>query len=373
MNSIRPLSAFALSAIILASAEAQPPSAKEAREALIGQIAAATESDGPGCVAGIASRGRLIASHASGYANLELMVPLGTEMAFDIGSASKQFTAISAAILVRRGMLDLDADIRTYLPDMHRFDPPIRVSDLIYHSSGLPDVYEPLSWQFGGVDANQYPSDLIPKMARGISKLKFDPGSQFEYSNIGYLLLAEIVENVSGESLRAFADSNIFRPMGMTSTAFRDNSRELIPNRASAYSLSADEKIWEWRHSDFDIMGDGGVYSTLGDLAKWYNFFADPSLLEGGNDMLSLILTPGSYTETGASYRGMPIDYGFGVQILNYKGQKVIGHPGGWAGYATVPYYFPERDFAIIALCNMQRREVVTAVLNEGARLASPD
>jgi len=274
--------AIGLISLTVATAASAVPSRKAANAALDGALAKAMVTTGPGCVAGIASGGEIIASRAVGSANLELNVPMRTDMAFDIGSTSKQFTAISAAILARRGKLDLDADIRTYLPDMHAFDPPIRVRDLIHHSSGLPDVYEPLTWQFGDPDGNRYPADLTLRMARGMTDLKFKPGTQYEYSNIGYLLLGEIVEKVSGQTLRAFADANIFKPMGMANTAFKDDMREIVPNRASAYSLKADGKTWEWRHSDFDVMGDGGVYSTLADLATWYNVYADPSKLEGG-------------------------------------------------------------------------------------------
>jgi len=344
---------------------------KRAEALLKERFAALLPVDGPGCVKGIASGGSLIASRASGFANLELKVPMTTAMAFDIGSTSKQFTALSAAILARRGKLDLDADIRTYLPDMHAFDPPIRVRDLIHHSSGLHDVYEALTWQFGDPDGNRYPADLTLRMARGMKDLKFKPGSQYEYSNIGYLLLGEIVDKVSGQTLRAFADANIFKPMGMANTAFKDDLREIVPNRASAYSLKADGKTWEWRHSDFDVMGDGGVYSTLADLAKWYNVYADPSKLEGGKALIDMVLTPGVYSEKGATWRGQPMDYGFGVQMFSHNGQKAIGHAGGWAGYATAPYYFPAGDFAVIAICNMRKVEVLNAVLDTGALLAA--
>ncbi|WP_430388323.1 serine hydrolase domain-containing protein [Blastomonas fulva] len=363
---------MATAALASSAAVPAPPGKAEADAALDRYLVGAmtTAAAGPGCVAGIASGGKLLAERASGLANLELNVPMRTDMAFDIGSTSKQFTALSAAILARRGQLDLDADIRTYIPDIHAFDPPIRVKHLIYHSSGLPDVYQPLEWLYGDSDGNRYPASVTLDMSRGIKQLKFAPGSQYEYSNLGYLLLGQIVEKVSGQTLRAFADANIFRPMGMTSTAFHDDARELVPNRASAYSLKADGKTWEWRHSDFDVMGDGGVYSTLGDLAKWYGVYSDPSRLEGGQALMDMVLTPGSYTEKGASYLGQPMNYGFAVQMLTHKGQKVIGHAGGWAGYATAPYYFPARDFAVIAICNVRKREVLDAVLDAGAALA---
>lgn len=339
--------------------------------ALESVIASATIPGGPGCVAGVAKDGRLLAARATGLANMELKVPMRPDMAFDIGSTSKQFTALSAAILARRGKLDLDADIRTYLPDMHAFDPPIRVRHLIAHSSGLPDVYEPLTWQYGDPDGNNYPSDLTLKMARGIRKLEAEPGSTYAYSNLGYLLLAEIVEKVSGQALRAFADENIFRPMGMANTAFKDDPREIVPNRANAYSLKPDGRTWEWRHSDFRVMGDGGVWSTLGDLAKWVAVYSDPSRLPDGAELMKLALTPAAYTKTGASWRGQPLDYGFGIQILEHKGRRLVGHAGNWAGYATVPYVAADNGVGVIAICNVRDVKVLNAVLDATATLAA--
>jgi CubicO group peptidase (beta-lactamase class C family) len=362
-----------LAGVALSTPAAAAPDSARVNAALESVIKSATIADGPGCVAGVAKGGRLLAARATGLANMELKVPMRTDMAFDIGSTSKQFTALSAAILARRGKLDLDADIRTYLPDMHAFDPPIRVRHLIHHSSGLPDVYEPLSWQYGDPDGNNYPSDLTLRMARGVRSVEFEPGSQYAYSNLGYLLLAEIVEKASGQTLRAFADANIFKPMGMANTAFKDDPRELVPNRASAYSLKPDGKTWEWRHSDFRVMGDGGVYSTLGDLAKWYGVYADPSKLEGGADLMKLVLTPATYSKTGASWRGQPLDYGFGVQMLKHNGRRLIGHAGGWAGYATVPYVSPESGVAVIAICNVRDVKVLNAVLDAAAGFADQE
>lgn len=364
---------FLAGSIYLGAASATAaPDVAETEAALDRVIAAVGAGDGPGCVTGVASGGRVLAWRAAGSANLELGVPLSRQSAFDIASTSKQFTAVSAAILARRGKLDLDADIRTYLPDMHPFDPPIRVRDLIHHSSGLPDVYEPLSWQFGDEDGNRYPPELTLRTARGIKALRFAPGTKYEYSNLGYLLLAEIVETVSGQTLRRFAQENIFGPMGMTNTHFHDNMREVVPNRASAYTLAPDGR-WEWRHSDFDVVGDGGVYSTLDDLAKWYDVYADPSKLEGGRALLDMLTTPATYTQSGATYRGKPIGYGFAMQMFEHNGQKVVGHPGGWGGYGTVPYYFPAGNLTVIAMCNTRRIEVLDAVLDAGARLAAGD
>lgn len=329
------------------------------------------KADGaPGCVTGVARDGRLVAARADGLANLEHGIPLDVDMAFDIGSASKQFTATSVALLARRGLIDLDADIRRYLPEMPELAQPITVRQLIHHSAGLPDVYAPLAQLFGDSDGNLYPSAYTLEMAERTQRTNFVPGERFEYSNVGYLVLGRLVERVSGQSLRAFAEANIFGPLGMSRTHFHDDFREIVPKRASAYSLKPDGKTWEWRHSDFTVMGDGGVYSTLGDLARWFDNFSRPRL-EGGQALVDLLLTPGRYGEQGATYRQAPIEYGFGLQMYRWKEARVIGHPGGWAGYGSAPYYFPDANLTVIALCNGPRREVIDAVLDIGAELAA--
>ena len=348
--------AVTITALPCVAGEIEPASAQDLLDEAFAPL---FSTDDPGCVYGIARNGDVIAHGVGGLANLELAAPLKRNSRFDIGSTSKQFTAASAAILARRGKLDLDADIRRYVPEMHAFDPPIRVRHLIHHSSGLYDPYEPLSWLYNDEYGTQYPSDYTLRMAFGMKTLKSEPGTVYEYSNLGYLLLGLIVERVSGVSLREFADENIFKPLGMSETHFHDNAKEIVPNRASAYRRTADGAGWEWTHSDFTVMGDGGVYSTLDDLAKWYGVFSDPSKLEGGKRLFDLLLTPGEYSEKGATFIGLPIKYGFGIQMYDDNGVELIGHPGGWAGYVTTPYFVRAADATLITLCNTRYQAVV--------------
>ena len=350
-------------AVVCTSSNAQDLSPEEAQRILDENFAPLFDDSNPGCVYGVARHGEIIASGVGGRANLELNVSLTRSSAFDIGSAAKQFTATSAAILARRGKLDLDADIREYLPEMHAFDPPIRVRHLIHHSSGLHDPYAPLSWLYGNEYGNAYPSEFTLRMARGMTSLKSEPGAVYEYSNLGYLLLGQIVERVSGQSLRQFAHENIFEPLEMNNTHFHDNAREIIPNRASAYKRAADGEGWEWTHSDFTVMGDGGAYSTIDDLAKWYGVFSDPSKLEGRKKLFDLITTPGAYSETGVTFIGVPAEYLFGNFKMTHEGVDLIGHPGGWAGYATTPFYVPSIDATLITMCNTRYQKVVDATL----------
>ena len=343
--------AFAASPTLSASDVGAPLTSAKAKALLDERLGGLGTPDGPGCVSAIARDGQVLATRAKGLANLELKVALTPDSVFDIGSTSKQFTAASIAILSRRGKIDLDADIRTYLPELKVLPKPVTVRQLIHHSGGYPDPYEALERLYGDHDGNLYPSDATLKMAAGTTRTEFEPGEKYAYSNVGYLLLGQIVERVSGQSLRAFAEANIFAPLGMSHTHFHDNYQELTPNRASAYGRDADGKTWIWRHSDFTIMGDGGVFSTDGDLAKWYDNFSHPRL-EGGQALVDLLLTPGVYRSGPATYRGHPVEYGFGVMIDRSSGAAIIGHPGSWAGYGSIPYFAPAHGLGVIVLCN---------------------
>lgn len=345
------------------------PSPRDTANLLDRRFAAMFAPHEPGCVIGIAQGGTLIATRGYGLANLDYGLPMKPDTVFDIGSASKQFTAAAVAILARRGKVDLDADIRTYLPAMQQFDPPVTVRQLIHHSSGLPDPYDPLETLFHSRDGNYYPSELTLRMAEGTKSTKFKPGSRYEYSNVGYLLLAQIVERVSGKRFRDFANENIFQPLGMTRTHVHDDIGMIVPNRATAYSLSQSGDRWEMRHSDFVLPGDGSVYSTVGDLAKWYGSFASPRL-EGGAELVRMLLTPGEYSEQGPSYIGHPIRYAYGIQVFEWNGEPVFGHPGGWAGFGSVPYHFPRRNITIVSLCNTRKPDVLRTVLDLGAQLS---
>jgi CubicO group peptidase (beta-lactamase class C family) len=326
-------------------------------------------TDEPGCVAGIARDGVLLAHQAYGLANMEHGIPMSIGMVFDIGSASKQFTAMSAAKLSLEGRLDLDADIIEYLPELGAKQYPITVRHLVHHSSGLPDPYPAMEWLSGNPDTIGISSDLPLKMARGMHALNFKPGQRYEYSNIGYLLLGQIVERVSGQALRAYVDEHFFQPLGMHTTHIHDDIQQLVPLRASAYDRDVNTGAWRWRHSDFDVAGDGAVYSTLADMARWFEVFTDPSRLADGEALLELALTMGDYAEGNPSYRGDAMGYAFGLMISGEGAGRRIGHPGGWGGYASASFYFPASRAAVISLCNVRRVEVLDAVIAIGPQL----
>jgi CubicO group peptidase (beta-lactamase class C family) len=333
----------------LAHAQIQPATESAIRSVLTGFVAA----DGPGCALGISQHGELLYSEGFGLANLEHNIPISPETIFDTGSVSKQFVAASIALLSLRGELDLNADVRTYLPELPEHEYPITVRQLVAHSGGFPDVYKLLEILGHEEDGNFYPSELTLEMIYRMKKLEFEPGTKFEYSNAGYLLLAQVVEKVSGQTLREFTQDNIFGPLGMEHTHFHDNYREIVPNRAFGYGLDS-EGNWEVRNSNFYVVGDGGLYTTVGDLARWDgNFYANQ--LGGGTEFTDLILSPFKYSETGAEMRGQKVDYAFGLFLDTYQGEARVWHTGGWAGFAAAFMRFPQKGVSLVLLCNQKK------------------
>ena len=315
----------------------------------------------PGCVAGVAAGGEVIASGAYGLANLEHSVPNTESTVFRIGSVSKQFTAASIALLVLEDSLALDADVRSILPDLPDLASEITVRHLISHSSGLPDVYSGLAQTLGDEDGNFYPSEFVLHAIRRTRQLEFPPGERFEYSNEGYLLLAQVVEAISGKTLATFADENIFQPLSMVDTHFHDDYRVIVPNRAHGYGKNASGE-WEIRNSNFHVVGDGGVFTTLADFARWEGNFFDNVLGSDNNAFTEMMETPRVYVDEEAQLGGRNIDYAFGLIIWQHSGRRAIGHRGSWAGYRAAAVRFPEEKVSIMAFCNFNEADSLVRV-----------
>lgn len=300
------------------------------------------KNDMPGCSVGAVKDGRLVYKRGFGMANLDYDVPNTPSTLFNLASASKQFTAASIALLAQQGKLSLDDDIRKYVPEMPKYDDTITIRHLIHHTSGIRD-YQALVFFGGlGVDNDYSDKDILNILARQ-KNLSFKPGAKHQYSNSGYHLLGIIVGRVSGKSLRAFAEENIFKPLGMKNTLFYDNRFEVIKNRASGYMVGPGNRI-RARSSLFDLVGGGGVLTTVEDLYLWDQNFYEPKV--GNKELISLLTTPGTLNS------GEKMDYAFGLVRTEYKGLPVIQHGGNMSGYRAQISRFPEQKFTAIALCN---------------------
>ena len=300
------------------------------------------KKDMPGCSVGAVKDGKLVYKRAFGMANLDYDVPNTTSTLFNLASSSKPFTAASIALLAQQGKLSLDDDIRKYLPEMPKYEDTITIRHLIHHSSGIRE-YQALVL-FGGLGSdNAYSDKAILNMLARQKNISFKPGTKHQYSNSNYHLLGIIVGRVSGKSLREFAEENIFKPLGMKNTLFFDNRNEVVKNRASGYMVGPDKSI-RVRASLFDLVGGGGVLTTVEDLSLWVQNFFEPKI--GNKELMSLLSAPGTLNN------GEKMGYAFGLFLNKYKGLPVIKHSGNMSGYRSQIMSFPEQKFTAVALCN---------------------
>ena len=299
--------------------------------------------DSPGCSIGVIKDGKLVYKRGYGAANLDYNVPLTSESVFYIASTSKQFTAASILLLVRRGTISLDDDIRKYFPELPRYESPITVNHLIHHTSGVRDYLELLGMAGRKMDEPFGNEEAVELIARQ-KGLNFKPGEKFSYSNSNYVLMAEIVRRASGKSLREFADENIFRPLGMTNTHFNDDRTAVVKNRVVSYA-----QISPGRYTQFvktiEAMGDGNLLTTVEDLAKWDQNFYDNNV--GGEGFSQQLLTRTKLNN------GEEIPYAFGLANEVFKGLKAVAHGGGFMGFRTEMIRFLEQRFTAICLCNV--------------------
>lgn len=300
------------------------------------------KTDLPGCSVGAVQDGRLVYKRAFGMANLDYDVPNTNSTLFNLASASKPFTAMSIALLASQGKLSLDDDIRKYVPEIPKYPETVTIRHLLYHTSGIRE-YQALVF-FAGMNPDNALSDktVLDMLARQKNP-SFAPGSKYQYSNSNYHLLGIIVARAGGKSLRAFAEENIFKPLGMKNTMFFDNRFEVVKNRATGYRVGQDKSV-RVRASLFDLVGGGGVLTTVEDLALWMQNFYEPKV--GNPELIRLLTAPGTLND------GEKTGYAFGLFLNKYKGLPVIKHSGNMTGFRAQIASFPEQKFTAIALCN---------------------
>jgi len=295
----------------------------------------------PGCSLGVIENGEMSYSRGYGMASLDHGVPLGPRSVFRIASTSKQFTAFAIQLLVDRGEVDLDSDVRTYLPELPEFESPVTVRQLLNHTSGYRD-YLALNYLAGLRDDDYYTDPEVLDLLSRQRELNFAPNDRHLYSNSGYFLLGQIVLRASGETLREFAAAEIFGPLDMRQTHFHDDHNEIVPNRAVGYAPTDDG--YEISLTTLEMIGDGGVFTTVEDLALWDANFYNPEV--GTAATLERMLT------TGVLNDGEAIEYASGLSVGDYQGLRKISHGGAFVGYRAQLIRFPDQRLSVICLCN---------------------
>ena len=301
-------------------------------------------SDTPGCVVGVAVDGKPVLVKAYGMANLEYGIRLRPDTVFESGSVAKQFTAAAIALLCQDGKLSLDDPVRKHVPEVPDLGKPILIRHLLNHTSGLRSQWGLMSLAGRPTGLNVHTVDEILELVARMKELNFEPGAEYLYCNTGYTLLGVVVARVSGRSLDAFCQERLFGPLGMTRTQWRDDFREVVADRATAYGRREDGAFYT-NMSFTNAIGNGGLLTTVGDLLVWNENLDNPRV--GGRAFVDQLETRGRLND------GSEIEYAQGLSVTAYKGVREVSHSGSTAGYQTFLARFPEARLSIAVLSNV--------------------
>ncbi len=306
----------------------------------------------PGAAVLVVRDGRAVFRRGYGVTDLRSLRPIDAKTNFRLASFTKQFTAACIMLLAHDGKLHYDDHLTDFFPEFPAYGKAITVRNLLNHTSGLEDYGELMMKQYPDTPPEKVPQildagvlELLERQTSG----KFSPGSKWEYSNSGYAVLAMIVEKVSGKSFGEFLRERIFVPLKMKNTLAYEKGKNEVPHRA--YGHTKDKDVW--RETDQSptsaVLGDGGIYSSLDDLAKWDRALREHTLLSEA-EMLPALMQP---TDGPAKLdEGQAVSYGFGWFLDPYQGHKRMSHDGGTIGFRTTIQRFPDDKLTIIVLAN---------------------
>lgn len=300
------------------------------------------KTNSPGCALGVYRDGEIVYARGYGMANLEYGIAISPQSIFRIGSTSKQFTAMVVALLAEEGKLGLEDDIRKFFPELPDYGKTITVRHLIHHTSGIRDYLTLAALAGWGEDFSI--AEALGIIARQ-KTLNFEPGEKFLYSNSNYFLMAILVERVTGRTLREWAAEHLFKVLGMNNTHFHDDHRHIVRNRADGYSPGDGGYYIDM--TILDMVGDGGILTSVEDLLLWdRNFYAN-RLGKARCELIGEITTPGRLND------GEALDYAFGLMVGEHRGLKRIEHGGSFVGFRAQMIRYPEQRFSVAVLCNL--------------------
>jgi CubicO group peptidase (beta-lactamase class C family) len=289
--------------------------------------------DSPGGEVAVFRNGKAIFAKAYGMADLTHQIPFTVETPTNIGSTSKQFTAFAIMLLVEEGKVDLDADVRSYIPELPDLGEVVRVRHLLTHTSGYREFLNLTIMAGRRLDHGDYidRGELISIVQRQPA-LQNSPGAEWNYNNTAFGLLAVIVERLSGMSFPEFMVVRVFGPLGMTHTRVRQSPEAIVPGMAQGYTPGGPTGYIESRDL-FGAMGAGGIYSTAGDLGKWLANYANPTV--GSRASVDQMMTRFVLTE------GDTTNYGFGLFVDSLGGIRRVQHGGADIAHRSMLMFFP--------------------------------
>ena len=317
-------------------------------------FASSNSGNAPGAAVLVVHNGRIVFHRGYGVTDLRTFQKIDERTNFRLASVTKQFTAECIMLLARDGKLHYDDHITDFFPEFPAYGKSITIRNLLTHTSGLEDYEDLLMKQYSDT-----PSEKLPQIHdAGVLKLleqqtsaKFPAGTKWEYSNSGYAVLAMIVEKVSGEPFGQFLRERIFKPLKMNDTIAYEKGKNEVRHRAYGHTKKEDG----WHETDQSptsaVLGDGGIYSSINDLAKWDRALRTHTLLSEGE--MRPALTPVRPTEGPAkTEEGSTVSYGFGWFLDPYQGHTRMWHYGETVGFRTTIQRFPDENLTIIVLAN---------------------
>lgn len=322
----------------------------------------------PGCAVGVARAGQTLLLRGYGMANLETGTPITPATIFESGSVAKQFTAAAVMLLVQDGKLSLDDPVRKFFPEMPEYDKPITIRHLLTHTSGLREWSSLVAWTGWPRGSRAHTQTDLLDVAFRQRALNYPVGEYYSYTNTGYAIAMSLVERVSGKSFAQFTRERIFQPLGLDHTSWRGDFTAVVPGRAQAYSREADG--WHLDTPFENVVGPGGMLTTVGDWLKWNDALTERRLGAVTDSLERRMRLNG----------GREIQYAHGLMQLRYRGLREISHSGSTGGYSTYLARYPERQLSIAVLCNAAQaspgpavRQLASAIITDFPAAAATD
>ncbi len=295
----------------------------------------------PGGALAVLRGGEPVHQRCFGLASIELGVPISLTSRFHIASITKTFVAAASALLVERGKLDLDEDVRGILPEI-KVDKPVPIRRILGMTSGFRDSWELM--QLSGVGTDQARSiDDYLDIAFNQRHFSYPPGERNVYTNINFIYMASVIERRSGRPFSQFLAEDVLKPLGITQTRLRDEPTDVAEDLTTSYLPQADGG---WKKGVFSIGlgGAGGLISSVPDLICWQNMFRAGGI--GSEKFVRHMATPVRLAD------GRATNYGLGLSVRKYRGLDLWTHGGGLPGFRSVFAWMPGVDFGVVLLCN---------------------
>ncbi len=305
-------------------------------------------TDAPGCALGVYQDGKVLYARGYGMASLQNGIALSPRSVLDVGSISKQFTAMAILLLQQEGKLSLDDPIRKYIPEMPAYADKVTLRRALSQTSGLRDLY--VMW---GQTGRAFAGDTIDalRVITRSAEPNYEPGARYLYTNSGWILAAQIVYRLTGKTLAQFAEERIFRPLGMYDTRYLADASMVIPNLADSYAPRTGGGFRLARSAyDGAIMGAGAVQTTVEDFGRWLNNYDAATI--GGRQILETMTTATTLNDGSPATSGANTAYAVGLSVGTLRGLRVISHGGSWAGFRGHFLRFPEQRYAVATFCN---------------------